>query len=123
MALILPAMKWNNRQLTGVGAVLLGAYPLLAAFSLNVPMLLATSIVGGLAWSIVGGALANYLLEQTPEIDRPAYLAWYNLALNAAVLIGSLSGSVLAEWVGLVPTLLLAALLRALSGVALWRWR
>ena len=117
------AGRWNNRQLTGVGAVLLGAYPLLAAFSLNVPMLLATSIAGGLAWSIVGGALANYLLEQTPEIDRPAYLSWYNLALNAAVLIGSLSGSVLAEWVGLVPTLLLAALLRALSGVALWRWR
>jgi predicted MFS family arabinose efflux permease len=66
--------------------------------------------------------LGNYLLEQAPEGDRPAYLAWYNLALNAAILTGSLSGSFLAEWVGLVPALLLAAALRALSGIALWRW-
>jgi MFS family permease len=117
------AERWHNRQLIAVGAVLLGCYPLLAAFSLNVPMLVLTSVVGGLAWSVMAGSLGNYMLEQAPEHDRPAYLSWYNLALNAAVLMGSLSGSLLAGWIGLVPTLVLAGLLRALSAVALWRWR
>ncbi|MCC6457113.1 MAG: MFS transporter [Caldilineaceae bacterium] len=116
------ARRWDNRRLTAISTLLLSAYPLLAAFSVDVPLLVVTSVLGGLAWSVTAGSLGNYLLEQAPEGDRPAYLAWYNLALNAAVLTGSLSGSFLAEWVGLVPTLLLAAALRALSGIALWRW-
>lgn len=116
------ARRWDNRRLTSVSALLLGGYPLLAAFSVDVPWLVATSMLGGLAWSITAGSLGNYLLEQTPEGDRPAALAWYNLALNAAILTGSLGGSLLADWMGLVPTLLLAAALRALSGLALWRW-
>jgi MFS family permease len=116
------ARNWGNRQLTAVSALLLGMYPLLIAFSLNVPMLVLTSVLGGLAWSVTAGSLGTYLLEQAPEGERPAALAWYNLALNAAVLTGSLSGSFLAESMGLVPTLLLAAGLRALSGIALWRW-
>jgi predicted MFS family arabinose efflux permease len=94
----------------------------LAAFSVDVPWLVTTSLLGGLAWSVTAGSLGNSLLEQAPEGDRPVYLAWYNLALNAAVLTGSLAGSFMADWMGLVSTLLLAAALRALSGVALWRW-
>jgi hypothetical protein len=82
----------------------------------------ATSIVGGAAWSITAATLGNYLLEQTPADDRPAHLAWYNLALSAAMLLGSLGGSLMAEQVGIVPALLAAAGLRALSGLALWKW-
>jgi MFS family permease len=81
-----------------------------------------TSVLGGLAWSVTAATLGNYLLEQAPEGDRPAYLAWYNLALNAAMLLGSLSGSFMGETLGIVPTLLLAATLRSLSGIALWKW-
>jgi hypothetical protein len=116
------AKRWDNRRLTAISALLLGIYPLLAAFSVDLPWLVTTSLLGGLAWSVTAGSLGNYLLEQAPEGDRPAYLAWYNLALSAAVLTGSLTGSFMADWMGLVPTLLLAAALRALSGVALWRW-
>lgn len=61
------------------------------------PLYLVAS-VGGAAWSLVGGALANYLLEMAPINDRPAYLAWYNLALNAGILGGSLQGPVLMYW-------------------------
>jgi predicted MFS family arabinose efflux permease len=71
---------------------------------------------------VTAATLGTYLLEQAPEAERPAAFAWYNLALNAAVLLGSLFGSLLGESVGIVPTLLLGAALRALSGLVLWKW-
>jgi hypothetical protein len=112
----------DNRRWTAVSALFMALYPLMTAFTYDIPWLVATSIVGGAAWSVTAATLGTYLLEQTQESERPAALAWYNLALNAAVLLGSLSGSLLGESMGIVPTLLLAAALRALSGLALWKW-
>lgn len=112
----------DNRRWSAVSALGMALYPLMMAFTHDLQWLVATSIVGGAAWSVTGATLGTYLLEKTPEDDRPAHLAWYNLALSAAMLLGSLSGSLMAESVGLVPTLLLAAGLRALSGWALWKW-
>jgi len=66
--------------------------------------------------------LTNYVLEKTPEDHRPAYLAWYNLALNAALLIGSLIGPLVAGWVGLTVALLLFASFRILAALVIWRW-
>jgi MFS family permease len=117
------ATRWNNRQLASVGAVLLASYPLLTVFITDLAAFVMVSVLGGLAWAVVAGSLGNYLLEQLPEKDRPSYLAWYNMALNAAVLVGSLLGSLLAGWVGLGATLILSGVARALGGVAIWRWR
>jgi MFS family permease len=94
----------------------------MTAFSLNVPWLVITSLLGGLAWSVTAATLGTYLLEQAPEAERPAALAWYNLALSAAVLLGSLSGSYMAATIGIVPMLVTAGILRALTGLALWKW-
>jgi hypothetical protein len=116
------AKRLNNRQWTAISALFLGLYPLMTAFSLNVPWLVITSLLGGLAWSVTAATLGTYLLEQAPESERPAALAWYNLALNAAILLGSLTGSYMAEQIGIVPLLILAGLSRALSGLALWKW-
>ena len=82
---------------------------------------LAGEHVGGITWGLVSGSQANYLLERIPEDRRPAYLAWYNLALNAAVLIGSLGGPVLAGRIGLVETLFLAGAARFLASLFVWR--
>lgn len=112
----------DNRRWTAISAVFMALYPLMAAFTYTVPWLVATSIVGGAAWSVAAATLGNYLLEQAPADERPAALAWYNLALNAAVLLGSLGGSLIGEVWGVVPTLLLGALLRTLAGYALWKW-
>ncbi|OUC05162.1 hypothetical protein RY27_28935 [Litorilinea aerophila] len=114
---------WGNHRLTVVGALLLSSYPLLTAFTPGLGLFLVTSLIGGVAWSMVGGSLGNYLLEQIPPTDRPAYLAWYNLALNAAILLGSLSGSLLAEVFTLSEALLVAFVLRLAAGLALWQWR
>lgn len=113
---------WDNRRWTAIGAVTMGLYPIMVAYSYSVPWLLITSFLGGAAWSISAATLGNYLLEQAPEGDRPAYLAWYNLALSAAVLLGSLGGSLLAEVWGMIPLMLFAGTLRMLAGVAVWKW-
>ncbi|MEZ4584145.1 MAG: hypothetical protein R3A10_21350 [Caldilineaceae bacterium] len=102
------------------GAALLSLYPLLTAVMTNLPLYLLTSLLGGLAWALVGGALANHLLDNIPTGDRPAHLAWYNFALNAAILGGSLVGPMVAATLGLVNALLIGFVLRLLAGVALW---
>ena len=84
-------------------------------------LFMVVSLLGGAAWSLVGGGIANYVLDRTPPDDRPAHLAWYNLALNGAILLGSLGGPLLAEAVGITAALFIAAGARALSGVYIWR--
>lgn len=109
------------RGVTAVGAFLMAAYPGLTALTTNVTLYLVTSIVGGSAWSLAGGALSNYLLEQIPDQGRPNYLAWYMLVTNVAVLGGSLLGPALAHGIGLVPALLVIAGGRVVSAVGIWR--
>ncbi|MEW5989108.1 MAG: hypothetical protein AB1791_20980 [Chloroflexota bacterium] len=49
-------------------------------------------------------------------------MAWYNLALNAAILAGSLAGPSIGQRVGLATALVLFAALRLLAAGAIWRW-
>ncbi len=112
----------GHHKLTGFGAIGLSLYPGLLALSQHVAAYYLVSAVGGLSWSMLGGAYANYLLEKIPASDRPAHLAWYSLILNAAVLIGSLAGPALASHVGLHTALILFAVLRLLSGLVILKW-
>jgi len=80
------------------------------------------SLIGGLTFSMISGAYANYMLEYIPAHDRPPHLAWYNIILNAAVLIGSLGGPVISDVMGLSEALLLFAALRFLAGLAILKW-
>jgi len=113
--------KWGHKAVTGFGILLLGLYPGLLALSHGINLFIVASIAGGFAWSMAGGALFNYLLEKVPVDDRPPYLAWYNLGLNAAILIGSLAGPALAVQVGLAEALIFFAVLRLFAGLAILR--
>ncbi|MER3513483.1 MAG: hypothetical protein C4310_03020, partial [Chloroflexota bacterium] len=104
------------------GGMLISLYPALMALSRAFGLFMVASAVGGLGWSLFGGALTNYLLDRTPADDRPAHLAWYNLVLNAAILLGSLIGPFIADRTGLVAALALLALARALGALAIQRW-
>lgn len=104
-----------------IGIVGLSAYPLINAFMTSVPIFMLASVIGGIAWSMLGGSIGNFLLERTPANDRPAYLAWYNLALNAGILTGSLVGPLLSQWTGVVAALVIGALARTVSAYAVWR--
>jgi MFS family permease len=114
--------RFGHHRLTVVGALLLGLYPLLTALSTDIKLLLAANILGGVVWAILSGSLGNRLLEQTPPDNRPAHLALYNLALNVAILSGTMLGPFLADWTGLREALLVVCALRVGSGLALVRW-
>jgi MFS family permease len=114
--------RGGHKAISGYGAMGLALYPILMAVSGQVWQFFILSIVGGLAWALVGGSYANYLLEQTPAHDRPSHLAWYNVILNAAILFGSLAGPAIADWMGIVAALVLFGVLRFLAGVAILRW-
>ncbi len=112
--------KYGSHKLLVAGTGLLSTYPLFTAFMPNLFFYLATSFIGGLAWALAGGALANYLLEKVPPSDRPAHLAWYNLALNGAILLGALLGPLFAGLFSIQLALVLAFALRLTGSVFIW---
>jgi MFS family permease len=112
----------GHHSLTGWGVIGLSIYPIAMALSQNAQHYYLLSIIGGFAWALVAGAYANYLLERIPEDDRPSHLAWYNIILNAAVLIGSLAGPLLAGYTGVGAALIAFGIFRLLAGVAILKW-
>lgn len=112
--------RLGNRRATAMGAMFMGFYPLFMALAQGLDLFLVGSVLGGLGWALVGGALTNYVLEKAPPDQRPGYLAWYNLALNAALLLGSLIGPVVAGWVGVTVALALFASFRFLAALVIW---
>ena len=103
--------RLGNRRVTAIGALFMSSYPAFMAMAGGLDLFLVGSASGGFGWALAGGALTNYLLEKIPEDHRPAYLAWYNLALNAALLLGSLVGPLIADQVGVVLALVIFAAL------------
>ncbi len=114
--------RLDNHRVTAIGAILMTTYPGLMALSHGFGLFIAASIAGGFGWALAGGALTNYILDKVPQDSRPAHLAWYNLALNAAILLGSLIGPFLGSKLGLSAALGLFAASRLLTALFIWRW-
>jgi MFS family permease len=114
--------NFGHRAVTGMSVAGLAMYALLLALSKSPADFYWTSILGGLNYGMLIGSYANYLLEKIPIEDRPAHLAWYNVILNASILIGSLTGPLISQAIGLGAALILFALLRFLSGLAILKW-
>jgi MFS family permease len=114
--------RLGHKQVTGWGVVGLAIYPLLLTLSHQVWQFYAISILGGITWAFVGGAYANYMLEKIPPDDRPSHLAWYTMALNAAILLSSFIGPAVGDSLGLVQALVIFGSLRILVGAAILKW-
>jgi MFS family permease len=110
------------KRLSGIGVVIAGCSTLLFMLSYRTWIYMLCQVVGGIGWSMVGGGMVNYLLERIPENDRQAHLAWYNLAINAAILGCGLLSPQIINLVGLVPGMGLAVAVRLLAGLAILRW-
>jgi MFS family permease len=104
------------------GALILGAYPLLLFLAQDATLFWVASLFGGVSIGMLNGGLVNRLMERVPEEDRPAHMALHNLALNLGILAGSLSGPLLAEWIGLRPMMLASSGLRFFAGLFLLLW-
>ena len=114
--------RLGHKKVTGLGVAGMALYPFILALSHQVWQFYFVSLLGGFIWAMAGGAFANYMLEHIPSDDRPSHLAWYTIILNTAVLIGSLGGPIIADHMGLSGALILFALLRFLSGLAILKW-
>jgi MFS family permease len=114
--------RTGNKNVTAYGVIGMAVYPFLLSMSGAVWHFYGISLFGGLVFALVNGAYANYMLEHIPAHDRPSHLAWYNIILNMAVLLGSLGGPVISDWLGLSASLILFSILRLLSGIAILKW-
>lgn len=110
------------RQMTGLGMTIASFSTMLFTFSFNPLIYFSTQIVGGTGWSIYGGGAVNYLLENVPAHDRSAHLAWFNLTINAAVLMCGLFAASLVGVLGLFGVMLLGIGVRFLVGLAVMKY-
>jgi MFS family permease len=110
------------KRLSGIGVVTFSISTLIFMFSYQTWIYISCQLIGGIGWALVGGSLINYVLEQIPEHDRPAHLAWYNLAINAAILGCGLVSPQIINAVGLVWGMGLAVAVRFLVGLVILRW-
>ena len=112
----------GNQKLLGIGILAMSLYPILTGMMRDIPLFILSVILGGLAWSMVSGVLFNYIYEKIPGDDRAAYLTWYFLIFNAAVLLGSLVGPFIARTENLSFGLILFGCLRLAAGTAILIW-
>jgi MFS family permease len=116
------AYKIGNKNITGWSVAGLAIYPIILSISKTPLHFYGVSLIGGLMFAFLSGSYANYMLECMPAHDRPSYLAWYTIILNSSMLVGSLSGPVIADLIGLANALILFGVLRLLAGIYILKW-
>jgi MFS family permease len=114
--------RFGHQRVLAGGALAFGLYPLLAGLARDAAVYWAASLVGGVIWGLLAGALLTRLMERVPGGDRPAHMALHNLAMNVGILAGSLLGPLLADWLGLREVMFAIAGLRVAAGVVLLIW-
>jgi MFS family permease len=133
-SLVLPRLthQFGSQRVLAASALGYAIYPLVhglvsgaraqPAMAAGAGWFLVASAVGGGVWGLAGATLITRLMERAPDADRPAHMALHNLALNLGILAGSFLGPALNATVGLQTALLLAATMRVVAGLLLWRW-
>src|SRR3990172_1389458 len=114
--------RHGHHRVLVAGAFLYSLYPLILSYGQGVAPFLIASAAGGVALALLSGGLVSRLMERAPQDDLPTAMAFHNLALNIGVLAGPLAGSIIAEFTGVRLAVLLAAGLRFVGGLLLWRW-
>lgn len=113
------SQRLGFRQMTGWGLVIVTLTLVMFTFSYQRWIYLLHALIGGIGWAWIAGGLINFVLERIPADDRPSHLAWFNLINNAAALLCGMLAPLIAGWIGMAATLLLAAALRLAVGVVL----
>lgn len=110
-------LRLGNRKMLIASATLFGLYPLILGLAQDAWLYYVASVVGGVVFAFLNGAMINRLMERVPADDRPAHMTLHNLALNLGILAGSLLGPVFGDWLGLRNALFISGALRALVGL------
>jgi hypothetical protein len=116
------ARRLGFRKLLGFGAAGSTVALLIFTYSYQPWIYLAGQAASGISWAWIGGGLLNYVLERVPANDRPAHMAWYNSAVNSAVLICGLLVPQTLTLTGLMGGMLVGTGLRLLAAFAILLW-
>jgi MFS family permease len=115
--------RWGTRRTLAATMIGLGVYTTLLAIAPSIAFLVPVHFFGGFLSAGFNVGLANGLLEFSPEENRGDFVAAYMLAMNIAIFVGPLLGSMLSTLLGLVPALLVVAAMRTASGFVFQRLR
>ena len=114
--------RYGHRKILIVSAAFFPIFPLFLGMAKGPELYYLACLIGGGINAMLSGAIVNRLMERVPSNDRPAHMAFHNLALNLGILLGSLLGPVSANLIGLQPSLYLGAGLRLLAAGFFWLW-
>lgn len=115
--------RLGNQRTTGLGLISLAVYPIMLALARDQWLYLAANMFGGSGWALASGSMYNYGLEQASPHPPAPYLAWFTLAANAGMLLGSLAGPLVAGWIQIRWALALFAAVRLITGIIIARWK
>jgi len=115
------ANRHGFQRLTGFGMGIISIALIVFAYSYQPWIYMIHLSMSGIGWALINAGQVNFILERVPVDDRAPYLAWYNLANNAALLICGLLGASIAGLLGLFGTLMLAVVLRGVVAAGFWR--
>jgi MFS family permease len=111
--------RGSPHNLLTISAVFYFVYPLMLSLAHGPNMFIAGSLLGGTIWAIANAGLVSTLMDRVPADDRPAHMALHNVTLNLAILLGSFSGPIIADYVGLRGAILIGAGLRIVAGLVI----
>ncbi len=115
------AARRGDRWLLVLTALGVALYSALTALVPSIQWMLVTSVLGGLTWAGCNLALFNVMLRVSPSDHRPTYVAIFTALMNVTAFAGPLLGAGLADWIGVRPTFLVSAGVRAVGALLLWR--
>jgi MFS family permease len=114
--------RLSFRKMTGIGMAIAAFSTLFFMYSYTTLVYFMCQLVGGIGWAIFNNGSVNYLLENVPADDRPPYLAWYNLAINGAVLLCGLLASQVVNGLGLMGALELTFGIRMVAALLAYKF-
>ncbi len=109
--------RYGNHKITAIGMIALGLYPTTLSLATGPTMFMVSMGLAGFAWALGGSAMVNYLLDSVPSENSAGYMAWFTVAVNAAILMGNSVGPLIAAWLGLPVALFIFGLLRSAAGL------
>ncbi|MHB1118793.1 MAG: MFS transporter [Bellilinea sp.] len=108
------AQRWGFKRMTAYGLLIASLTLTIFTFSYEKWIYLTHQFIGGFGFALMSAGMINYILEKVPVDDRFSHLAWYNLALNASILLSGLLAPPIAGVIGIMATLLVSVGLRAI---------
>ena len=114
--------RWGKSATLKRTIVLVGLFPIAAGLSPSLTLILLAVAFNNLISAGVSLSHFTTLLEVTPEENRPGYTSWYISLVNTGAFICPLLGVVIADRLGIAPTLVICGVLSILGATSFWWW-